>query len=379
MSARNGDARTLLADLIALDTVGGGEGSASSLAAGTLQDCGLRVSMVDWRPGREQLLAGTPDPTGSAPLTFTGHLDTVPATVSDWSSDPWRAELDGDRLVGRGASDMKSGVAAFLVALRRHHARSHRCRGVQVVLTAGEETGAEGAAGFPPDQVRTGGWLVVAEPTANRLVPAHKGALWLRLRAHGVPAHGSAPELGRNAVVALSRVATALHDTADWPAQDDFGTVTANVGRMSGGTQVNVVPDAAELLLDMRTVPDAPAESLRERVRAIAGPEIDVSDVVHLPAVRTPVDAPVVAAVREVLRGAGLADEPAPPARFFTDASVLASRLDAAGTVVLGPGEPEQCHVVDEWCSVTRLDQAVDVYDRLLDSWCSGSAAPDLG
>ncbi|MBB4932651.1 succinyl-diaminopimelate desuccinylase [Lipingzhangella halophila] len=377
MDAHEPDARALLSELIALDTVGGGEGAAASVASGVLEHSGLRVHMADWEPGRGQLVATTPEPADSPPLTFTGHLDTVPATARDWHSDPWRAEIDGDRLVGRGASDMKSGVAAFLVALRRHRARPHRCRGVQVVLTAGEETGAEGAAGLPADLVRTGGWLIVGEPTANRLVPAHKGALWLRLRAHGVPAHGSAPEAGRNAVVALARVAAALHDTADWPAQDGFGAVTANVGTMSGGTQVNVVPDAAELLLDLRTVPAHAAEPLRARVRAIAGPEIEVADLVNLPPVSTPPDAPVVTAVREVLRAAGLDDQPSAPARFFTDASILAERLDAAGTVVLGPGEPEQCHVVDEWCSLSRLDQAVDLYDRLLDSWCSPS--PNLG
>ncbi|WP_393915981.1 M20 family metallopeptidase [Halostreptopolyspora alba] len=371
MDTHERDARGLLAELVELDTVGGGEGAAASLAARVLELSGLRVRTVGWEPGREQLLATTPEPADSPPLTFTGHLDTVPATAADWSSDPWRAEIDGDRMVGRGTSDMKSGVAAFLVALRQHRARPHRCRGAQVVLTAGEETGAEGAAGLPTGLARTGGWLIVGEPTANRLVPAHKGALWLRLTAQGVPAHGSAPESGRNAVVTLARVATALHDRADWPAQDGFGAVTANVGRMSGGTQVNVVPDAAELHLDLRTVPEVGAEALRERVRAIAGPEIEVSDLVNLPPVSTPPDAAVVTAAREALRGAGLEERPAPPARFFTDASVLAERLDAAGTVILGPGEPEQCHVVDEWCSLTRLSEAVDLYDRLLDSWCS--------
>ncbi|GAA3749136.1 succinyl-diaminopimelate desuccinylase [Spinactinospora alkalitolerans] len=374
------DAHDLLRDLIALDTVAAGEGAAAALTAGLLDDAGLSTRTVGWEPGREQVVAVTPEPAETPPLTFTGHLDTVPADARDWRTDPWLAELDGDHLVGRGASDMKSGVAAFLAALRDHRSRPHRCRGVQVVLTAGEETGCDGAARIPADLLRPGGWLLVGEPTANRVVPAHKGALWLRLAARGVSAHGSAPELGRNAVVALARAAVALHDAADWPEAEGFGAVTANVGLLNGGTQPNVVPDAAELLLDLRTVPGSGPEELRSRVRAIVGPDVEIADLVDLPMVSTPLDSPLVAAVRAVLRDAGLADEPSAPARFFTDASVLAGALDAAGTVVLGPGEPGQCHVVDEWCSLTRLEQAVDVYGRLLDSWCSpGSDLLDMG
>ncbi|MFC3999354.1 M20 family metallopeptidase [Nocardiopsis sediminis] len=374
------DAAGLLRALIALDTVAAGEGAAAELTAGVLEDAGLATRMVGWQQGREQVVATTPEGDDIPPLTFTGHLDTVPADARDWHGDPWRPEADGDHLVGRGASDMKSGVAAFLVALRAHRDRPHRCRGVQVVLTAGEETGCEGAARIPAELLRGGGWLVVGEPTANCVVPAHKGALWLRLRARGVSAHGSAPELGRNAVVALARAAVALHDAPGWPRSDGFGTVTANVGRMSGGTQPNVVPDAAELLLDLRTVPGAGPAELRARVREIAGPEVEIADLVDLPLVSTPLDSPLIGAARTVLRAAGLDDEPSAPARFFTDASVLAHTLGAAGTVVLGPGEPAQCHVVDEWCSLTRLEQAVDVYGRLLDSWCAPSSdLLDLG
>ena len=166
---------------------------------------------------------------------------------------------------------MKSGVAALVTAVADHVRRTHDCRGVQVVLTAGEETGCDGALAIPRRASRPGGPLVVAEPTANRLVPAHKGAHWMRLSAHGKAAHGSAPELGDNAVVRLARAAVALHDFDGWPAQDGFGSVTANVGLLRGGVQPNVVPDAAELLLDVRTVPSASGDAVRDLVRSLAG------------------------------------------------------------------------------------------------------------
>jgi len=366
----------LLTELIRFRTVGGGEGAAARHCAALAEAAGLETRLLAWEPGREQLVARTVDGDGP-PLTFTGHLDTVPAERADWSVDPYAAERDGDKVVGRGTSDMKSGVAAALAATVEHAARPHACRGVQLVLTAGEETGCTGLRGLDApgrEPIARGGPLVVAEPTANELVLGHKGAHWMRLHAAGRAAHGSAPDLGDNAAVRLARAAVALHDHAGWPRHERFGPVTANVGVLRGGVAPNVVPDAAELLLDIRTVPGVDAGQLRAQVGLLAGERVDVADHVVLPPVDTGPDDPFVAMVRAALEAAGLDDAAAPPARFFTDASVLAGLLgdgDAVPTVVLGPGEPAQCHVVDEWCSAQRVEQAAVVYRELLERWCA--------
>ena len=368
------DVLGLLGDLVRGQSVAGGEGVLAAPAAALLDDAGLDVALIGWESGREQLVA-RPGAL-SAPLTLTGHLDTVPADPAQWSADPWGSERDGDRVFGRGTSDMKSGVAALLVAVADHVRRPHDCRGVQVVLTAGEETGCTGAAALRRADLATGGPLLVAEPTANKLVPGHKGAHWMVLTAAGRAAHGSAPELGDNAVVRLARAAVALHDHTGWPSHETFGVVTANIGLLTGGHQPNVVPDMARMLLDVRTVPGVDADGLRAAVADLAGPQVTVDDHVVLPVVDTSLDDPFVALVRGALSAAGQDSEPRPPARFFTDASVLAGILAGddgrpVPTVVLGPGEPEQCHVVDEWCSAARVEAAVDVYSALLDSWCA--------
>jgi succinyl-diaminopimelate desuccinylase len=366
----------LLTDLVRFRTIGGGEGAAAQHCAGLTEEAGLRTRLLGWADGREQLVARTPDAEGP-PLTFTGHLDTVPVDAANWSADPWGAERDGDRVVGRGTSDMKSGVAAAVVATLEHVRRPHRCRGVQLVLTAGEETGCTGLLGLGKHQrsaIAGGGPLVVAEPTGNELVLGHKGAHWMRLRATGRSAHGSAPDLGDNAVVRLARAAVALHEFTDWPVDDRFGPVTANVGMFSGGVATNVVPSAAELMLDIRTVPGVDAGKLRRQVGALAGDKVSVADHVLLSPVDTGADDPFVALVRSALAATGLDDTPAAPARYFTDASVLAGLLGggpAAPTVVLGPGEAAQCHVVDEWCLAPRVDQAVELYGALLARWCT--------
>jgi succinyl-diaminopimelate desuccinylase len=366
----------VLAALVRLPTAGGGEGAAARHSARLLEAAGLATRLLDWAPGREQLVARTVGGEGP-PLTFTGHLDTVPVDPAAWSADPYGAERDGEKVVGRGTSDMKSGVAALVVATIDHVARPHRCRGVQVVLTAGEETGCTGLLGLGAaerDALATGGPLVVAEPTANELVLGHKGAHWMRLRATGRAAHGSAPELGDNAVVRLARAAVALHDHAGWPRHDRFGPVTTNVGVLHGGVAPNVVPDAAELMLDMRTVPGVDAARLRAQVGVLAGPQVEVADHIVLPPLDTAPEDPFIALIRAALTATGLDDRAAPPARFFTDASVLAGLLGEgapAPSVVLGPGEPAQCHVVDEYCLAGRVEQATVVYRELLERWCA--------
>ena len=360
-------ATDLLAELVRADTVGGREAELARRCAEILEKAGVEGRLVEWSAeGREQYVART---GGDTPLTFTGHLDTVPATPSDWSVDPWSADVDGDRMVGRGTSDMKSGVAAIVEAVADHAARSHDCRGVQVVLTAGEETGCTGALQIPGDLLAAGGPLVVAEPTRNALVPGHKGAHWMHLTATGKAAHGSAPELGDNAAVKVARAAVALHDFEGWPAG-----VTANVGVLRGGVQTNVVPDAGEIYLDIRSVPSAQGDAIREVVRSVVGDAVRVEDHVVLPPVDTDTSDPFVALVGEALGATGLDGTPVETARYFTDASALIPLLaDGATTptVILGPGEPEQCHVADEWCSLARVDEAVAVYGELLDRWCA--------
>jgi len=366
----------LLTHLVRGRSVAGGEGALAQDAAELLDGAGFEVRTPGWEAGRDQLVARSG--SSSSPLTLTGHLDTVPADPAQWSADPWGAERDGDRVVGRGTSDMKSGVAALLVATAEHARTPHGCRGVQVVLTAGEETGCTGARALRREDLATGGPLLVAEPTANRLVPGHKGAHWMRLSAAGRAAHGSAPELGDNAVVRLARAAVALHDCTTWQSHPAYGSVTANVGMLTGGVQPNIVPDAAQLLLDVRTVPGVDPEDLRRIVAELAGVGVTVDDHVVLPVVQTALADPFVALAQRALTAAGQDADPRPPAKFFTDASVLAGLLSPDGvtpvpTVILGPGEPDQCHVVDEWCSASRVEGAVEVFTALLDGWCAAS------
>lgn len=341
--------------LVQLDTRGDGELAAAELLAEPLRAAGFTVHISEPEPGRANLVARIGSGT---PITLTGHLDTVPADPAGWSFHPHSGEIHGDRLRGRGSSDMKAGVAAITAAAINEAEVS-----TQLVFTFGEETGCQGAARLA--ELEPSPVLLVAEPTANEIVFGHKGALWLRVSARGRSAHGSRPELGSNAAIALAEAGSRIHHHGDWPSSPTHGEPTVNIGTFNAGTQPNLVPDHAEMRLDIRTVPEFPAESARAEIAQLAGEGAELETLLDLPSIDTDPADPLVAKLASALR-----PEWTPGyATYFTDAALLSSKLGDAAVLVYGPGEPEQAHVTDESCSVAAISESTEALRRFLRGW----------
>lgn len=349
------------------------ERPAAERAGKLLEEAGWSVKSYEFAPGRTSIVARREGSSDAPPLAFAGHLDTVPLGAAPWSHDPYAGERAGDRLYGRGSSDMKSGVAAIVAAaLQLSHARL-RGAGLTVVLVAGEETGCEGAAHLArtPSALGRASALLVAEPTGNQPVIGHKGALWLRARVRGVTAHGSMPERGVNAVVKAARAVLQLADLKFDVAPDPLlGRPTVNIGTFAGGLNVNSVPDEAVVGIDLRTIPAQRHAQVRAQLAELLGPEVDLLPIVDLEGVRTDESDPFVRAVMGAVRDVTGENPRAGSATYFTDASVLTPAYGGVPTVVLGPGEMALCHQTDEWCSVAKIEQAVDAYVRIARAWC---------
>jgi succinyl-diaminopimelate desuccinylase len=307
-------------------------------------------------PAQPWTLLTSPADPGRPRLLLACHVDTVPAAEPGrWQRNPFGADLDGGRVWGRGGSDMKAGLVAALAAVAAADPRTP----VALLLTSDEEIGSKGAAAAAAAVAElTVGAVVVPEATGNEVVLGHRGALWLAVRAHGVAAHGSTPERGRNAVLEL--VALLGRAGAGLPLGRDafLGGETWNPGVIAGGTVPNVVPDRAEVVVDQRTVGDGTA--LLDWWRA--QPEVaEVEVLVDLPAVQTPADDPWVATLPAGVRPG--------PATYFTDASVLRPVVGDAPIVVWGPGTPAVMHAVDEYVEVSELHQATAALGDVLARW----------
>src|SRR5690242_933806 len=207
------DAVALTQTLLRFDTVNppGRERACARHAGALLEQWGFHVDFHEYAEGRTSVVARAGGSSSKPPLCLTGHLDTVALGVSPWTRDPFAGETDGDRLYGRGSSDMKAGVAAILLAARSLSQRLAGTPGIVLVLTAGEEGGCIGSEHLARTPLLgKAGAMIVGEPTSNYPFIGHKGSLKFHAKFRGVSAHGSMPELGVNAIYKAAKAVAAL-------------------------------------------------------------------------------------------------------------------------------------------------------------------------
>ena len=371
---KNLSALELTQALVRFDTINppGNERLCAEHLGSILDDAGFAVSYHEFAETRTSLVARIGGDADAKPLCFTGHIDTVPLGAAPWSVDPFAADIADGKLYGRGTSDMKSGVAAFVVAAIRLARELETGPGMVLIITAGEETGCEGAyhlAGLG-NVLGDAGAIVVAEPSSNLPFIGHKGALWLKAVANGLTAHGSMPELGVNAIYKAARTISQLEDfdfnVARHPV---LGKPTLNVGTVHGGMNINSVPDRAEVGIDIRTLPDQDHGDLCAHLSSYLGDDIAVEPIVDVGSVWTDPAEDWMLDVFDVMAEILGKMPEVCTATYFTDAAALTPAYGGPPTVILGPGEAAMAHQTDEYCVVDRIDQAVNAYVEIAKRW----------
>jgi succinyl-diaminopimelate desuccinylase len=362
-------------ELLTFNTINppGMERACARYLGGLLENGGYQVGYFDYDEGRTNLVAIRRGSGKKGSLCFSGHIDTVPLGAVRWNADPFAGEIKEGKIYGRGASDMKAGVAAMVVAALRAAKINKAEAGVTLVITAGEETGCQGASHLANHSALPGnaGALIVGEPTSNYPLVGHKGALWIEARTAGITAHGSMPELGDNAIYKAARIVTKLqtHDfrTAPHPL---LGAPSLNVGMISGGMSINSVADQATIGIDIRTTPYKANREVYEELRSSLGKEAELSQLLSTEPVATDPEHDWVQEVYGIMEPF-LGEQPVPRvAPYFTDASILTPFFGGAPTIVLGPGEPSMAHTTDEFCYIARIEEAVEAYFEIARKWC---------
>jgi succinyl-diaminopimelate desuccinylase len=368
----------LLRELIALPSVNpaflparhacAGEQQVGEFLAATAASAGLDVEFQPVAPGRSNLLARL-SPRGKTRqrLLLAPHLDTVNAADSQFMP-----RTRNGRLFGRGACDTKGSVAAMFMALCEVAQGRQRPPNTEIIFAGlvDEEQGQAGSRALVDGGFKAN-LAIVGEPTCLQVVTAHKGTVWIGLEAHGKSAHGSWPELGRNAIHVMARIVQLLQ--TDYAAQLSrrhhplLGSATINVGAICGGSQANIVPDSCTILIDRRTLPGETEASVRRELR-------DLLRRAKLPATfmqdKLPPCFPLETDPRHPLVARFLQTvgqrQPA-GVRYFSDASVLGH--GGIPSVVFGPGDIAQAHTSDEWISLAALEQGKALLQRFLESF----------
>ncbi len=351
------DLLALLTRLVAVDSVNpslvpGGAGEAAIVAeiAAWARRAGLAVEVLEATPGRPSAVVRAAGSGGGRTLLLCGHVDTVGV---EGMAAPFDPRLDGDRLHGRGAYDMKGGLAAALVACREA-ARLGLAGDVVVAAVADEEHASLGVQ-EALRHVRADA-AVVTEPTEGAVAVAHKGFVWGELELTGRAAHGSRPHLGVDAIVGAGPVLTglaALDADLARRAHPLLGRPSVHASTIAGGVELSSYPARCVVGLERRTLPgetaaevEAELAALAERARA-ADPALTVAHrtlLVREPFAIDPGD-PLVATATAA---AGTGVEPV-GLSFWADSAFLG----AAGipTVLLGPAGAG-AHAAEEWVSV---------------------------
>lgn len=368
----------LTQELIRFNTINppGNEDQICEYLQGILEANGYECRKVEFAPRRTSLVAKIGSCSASKPsICFTGHVDVVPLGARPWKFEPFAGVIEDGKLYGRGSSDMKSGVAAFVVAAIQMANEAKQGAGVSMIITAGEETGCEGAFHVAASQeildfLGPAGCFVVAEPTANEPLLGHKGAYWLKAKTEGITAHGSMPERGENAFYKLAKAAITLEQfTFDTPPHALMGQGTLNVGTAKAGLNINSVPDAAEMTLDIRTVAGQSHSHIYGCLCKALGPTVQLDTIIDIEGVYTPSNDPWMAKVFdhcEKLNGVRPVEK---TVSYFTDASALKSAIGNPPTVILGPGQPEMAHQTDEFCYVDKIEDATQLFANLISDW----------
>jgi acetylornithine deacetylase/succinyl-diaminopimelate desuccinylase len=387
-----GRCAALTAAMVQCDTRNppGDESPVIPLLVDVLRELGARPEVFEPAPGRTSLLAtvpadsaaftGPPAPAPARPtLLVNGHLDVVPVVEEDWSVPPFGAVIRDGRLYGRGACDMKGGIAAAIEGLRACTAAGVRpACDVTFHLVADEETGGRwGTEALLHSGRIEADAAIVPEPSELGIGVAERGTLIAEITVTGRAAHGSDPARGRSAVADAARLVLALQevDFGD-PAHPLLGSPTCNVGTIAGGTAPNIVASAATLRVDRRLLPGQTREQAVATLRAVldrAAPDVD-----YRLEVLAFVEASELAAEHPFVDVLRIACEPARrPVRGLylgTDARFLRNQLGIP-TVVYGPGSMTLAHTADEYVPLAELTEAAGSFASVYASFTGVTGA----
>jgi acetylornithine deacetylase len=371
----------LTARLVAIESInpdvvadGSGEMAIARFVAEWCDRAGLETTLTELRPGRANVVAVARGSGSGRSLMLNAHMDTVGVAGM---SEPFTPRLDGGRLYGRGAQDMKGSLAACMLATA--DAKRRGLRGdVSLTAVADEEFASIGteavAASLSADAA------IVTEPTELQLAVAHRGFVHLEVEVTGRAAHGSRPDLGIDAIAKMGRVLVGIeeldHSLRANPTHPQLLSGSIHASLVEGGQEFSSYPARCVLQAERRTIPGETAElaenELREILARAGDADPDFSAEVRAPISREPFevveDAEVVHLVRRHATAVLGAEPELVGVPFWADSALLA----AAGipTVVFGP-IGEGLHTEVEWVDVESLDRCVDVYVAVASELCA--------
>jgi acetylornithine deacetylase len=354
---------------------GAGETAIADFVTEWLEPSGCEIVRFEETLGRPSVVATWRGSGGGRSLMLNGHLDTV--SLDSYDGDGLASTIVDGRLYGRGSYDMKSGLAAMMVAGRAAATRPHR-GDIVLALVADEEF--ESAGTMEVLRHVTADGAIVVEPSEGEVTLAHRGLVWLEVIIEGLAAHGSRPDLGRDAIVQAGRFLARLGDLAlelsTRPGHPILGTANVHASVVRGGVEMSSYPAECVVGLEWRTIPGQDAETVVAEIDALLvsltnehpGFEYRIETGLTEPPFEADRSSAV---VQSVLAAVELETGKPPVIRgepFWTDCALLA----AAGIpAVLFGATGAGAHAASEWVDLESLHTVARVLERTIDDFCA--------
>lgn len=344
----------------------------------------VQIAELEVLPGRRNLMVTVPGLSDEPRLVYICHMDTV--TLGDgWDTGipPLGAVVRDDKLYGRGACDMKGGLACAIAALVHTLERvaadgALPRRGFSLICSVDEEDFMRGSeAAIDAGWVGSREWVLDTEPTDGQIQVAHKGRTWFEIEMTGVTAHASQPWKGADAVAAMAEAVCALrHAFTALPVHDELGPSTITFGQIEGGYRPYVVPDHAKVWVDMRlTPPTDTAAATRMVEQAIAGAETAVPGchgsyavTGDRPAIERDPSSPLLAALKRASDVVTGADTTVGFFTGYTDTAVIAGKTGNRNCMSYGPGSLALAHKPNEYVPHADIVRRQNVLIALVDN-----------
>ena len=373
----------LLADLVAIDSVnpdlvpgGAGEARMAEYIAEWGRKSGLETHIQEAGPGRPNVILIARGSGGGKSLMLNAHTDVVGVSEMD---APFQPAIRDGRMYGRGAYDMKSGLAACMLALKA--ARDLPLRGdVMLSAVVDEEYGSIGSEALLAEWDR---WpadaVLIAEPTELAISIAHRGFVWLEIETFGVAAHGSRPHLGVDAIVKMGKILVALdaHDRAmrAAPTHELLGSGSLHASIISGGEEISMYPAHCKLLVERRTIPGETLASVQAEAQRIldviaaADPDFKAHVIATFArgAYNIAAEHPLAQLLKRVAEAGLDTDVPLIGSSWWMDSALFGEK--GIPTVVLGPSGTG-AHARQEWVNLASVDQCREIYSDLIAEFC---------
>lgn len=369
-----GDPVGLLRQLVAFDTTSRNSNLALlDWIAGLAESAGAAVRYTRSDDGRKANALISLGPVHVPGIVLSGHTDVVPVDGQAWSTDPFALRDDGGRLYGRGTSDMKGFIACCVAALPGWASRPLD-KPIHLALSYDEEVGCLGVPRLIADMLDHAArpeFAIVGEPTGMKLATAHKGFCLFATTFDGQEAHSSLAHLGRSAITPAVRFANFLLETGSLLACRATAIpgmvpnhTTFNIGRLEGGTAINIIAGRCRVTWEFRAVPDEDVAAIKGRIASylahgpVSDGKVTHEELLDVPPLMTD---PRQDAVRWLQRF--LQTEETISVPFGTEAGFFARQ--GLPALVCGPGSITQAHRPDEWIETAQLHQCMRLMEHV--------------